>query len=150
MSEFEFLNPSEEDLGAIYRLELECFSEDAYNPQILLFYLKLFREGFIIARDRSGRIAGYVIGIVEGGGVGHVISICVSGGYRRRGLGRMLMKTIEEYFRRKGACISRLEVRISNEAALNLYRSLGYEERDILRSYYSNGEDAYLMYKKLC
>jgi ribosomal-protein-alanine N-acetyltransferase len=36
-----------------------------------------------------------------------------------------------------------LEVRVTNEAALSLYRAAGFELVEILRNYYSDGEDGY-------
>ena len=38
-----------------------------------------------------------------------------------------------------------LEVRVGNEPAIRLYRSLGLEIVDLIRGYYSDGEDAYVM-----
>ena len=42
-----------------------------------------------------------------------------------------------------------LEVRVSNMAAQKLYNSAGYSVVQRLTSYYSNGEDGYLMVKAL-
>ena len=142
----------EEDLRQVYSLERICFDEEAYPPQILAFYMNLSREGFVLVRDPSNnKIIGYVIGILEKGNEeGHVISICVDPSYRRRGVGTLLMRYIENYFIRKGACISRLEVKTSNNPAIELYKKLGYEIKGLLRSYYGDGSDAYLMVKDLC
>lgn len=139
------------DLGALYRLETECFGDEAYPPQLLLFYMKIPRSLFIVAHERpSNRIIGYVIGVIEREAIGHVISICVDPGYRRRGLGTTLMRLIEEFFLREGVCESRLEVRTDNQSAINMYKRLGYETRELLRRYYRDGSDAYVMVKRLC
>ncbi len=42
-----------------------------------------------------------------------------------------------------------LEVRASNEPAVRLYKKMEFEIRRTLRGYYSDGEDAYLMTRKL-
>ena len=42
-----------------------------------------------------------------------------------------------------------LEVRKSNEAAVTVYEKLGYSVRRVLRGYYRDGEDAYLMVKQV-
>jgi ribosomal-protein-alanine N-acetyltransferase len=44
---------------------------------------------------------------------------------------------------------TKLEVRVSNEPAINLYRSMGYTIVGIYQGYYSDGEDAYMMSKNL-
>ena len=38
-----------------------------------------------------------------------------------------------------------LEVRVSNSPAISLYRRLGYFIAQIIKGYYHDGEDAYLM-----
>ena len=39
-----------------------------------------------------------------------------------------------------------LEVRVSNEPAIALYRSFGFEEAGIRKRYYGDGEDALIMW----
>jgi len=141
-------NPSEDIIREIYETELTCF-KDPYPPRLLLYYLRLSQDLFIVCRSR-GRVAGYAIGVIEDlGRVGHIVSICVHRDYRRRGIGRRLMEMLEKLFTEKGALEARLEVRVSNEAAISLYRSLGYTIAGIYRGYYSDGEDAYIMIKTL-
>jgi len=41
-----------------------------------------------------------------------------------------------------------LEVRKGNEEAVSVYETLGYSVRRVLRGYYRDGEDAYLMVGK--
>ena len=41
----------------------------------------------------------------------------------------------------------RLEVRVSNEPAINLYRKLGFRIVERVPGYYPDGEDAYVMVK---
>ena len=42
-----------------------------------------------------------------------------------------------------------LEVRPSNTAALKLYEKEGFKQVSVRKNYYNNGEDAFLMYKRL-
>ena len=42
-----------------------------------------------------------------------------------------------------------LEVRVTNEPAIALYKKLGFEITRTINGYYSDGEDAYVMTKKL-
>ena len=39
-----------------------------------------------------------------------------------------------------------LEVRVSNDPAIALYRSFGFEEAGVRRRYYQDGEDALIMW----
>ncbi|MDT7888461.1 MAG: ribosomal protein S18-alanine N-acetyltransferase [Desulfurococcales archaeon] len=143
-----FTNPSENMLAEIYGVELTCF-KDPYPPRLLLYYLRLSQDLFIVCRSED-KVVGYAIGIIENfGKTGHVVSICVHRNYRGRGIGRRLMEILEKLFREKGAIETRLEVRVSNEIAIRLYRSMGYTIAGVYTRYYSNGEDAYIMVKKL-
>lgn len=47
--------------------------------------------------------------------------------------------------RRSSAEVATLEVRASNEAAQQLYRSMGFETAGVKKQYYKNGEDALVM-----
>jgi ribosomal-protein-alanine N-acetyltransferase len=42
-----------------------------------------------------------------------------------------------------------LEVRVSNAPAISLYKKLGFSEVKVLKHYYADGEDAYLMARPL-
>jgi len=88
---------------------------------------------------------GYIISCIEGFSRGHVISVGVLGEYRRRGIGNELMSRSICSMVNDGADYVILEVRVSNTPAITLYRKLGFEVRDLLRAYYSDGEDGYLM-----
>ncbi len=138
-----------EDLKRVCELEVLCF-KNPYPPQLLAMYLALYPELFLVAEE-NGEVVGYVCGVVRSDGYGHVVSLCVHPSFRRRGIGEALMLSIEDVFRRVfGVCRYRLEVRVSNSPAIKLYRKLGYEVSAVLRSYYLDGEDAYLMIKDEC
>jgi ribosomal-protein-alanine N-acetyltransferase len=42
-----------------------------------------------------------------------------------------------------------LEVRVSNDDAVGLYKRMGFEVERTVRGYYSDGEDAYIMSRKI-
>ena len=46
--------------------------------------------------------------------------------YRGKGVGRALLRAVEEHAKRKGCCKLTLEVRDDNTRALGLYRSFGF------------------------
>ncbi len=140
-------NPS--DLPGVCRLENLCFKHP-YPPQLLYMYMAMYPELFLVA-EIDGRIVGYVCGVVRRDGYGHIVSICVDPEFRRRGIGRALMESIERVFREVfGVCRYRLEVRVSNTPAIKLYEKLGFKIVRKLESYYLDGEDAYLMIKDCC
>jgi ribosomal-protein-alanine N-acetyltransferase len=80
----------------------------------------------------------------------HVLDVAVEAEARRRGVGRSLLTTAVEHGRTRGARVVLLEVRRSNAPAIALYRSFGFEEVGVRRSYYTdNGEDALVFHLEL-
>jgi [ribosomal protein S18]-alanine N-acetyltransferase len=76
----------------------------------------------------------------------HVATIATDPAFRKQGIGRQLMVHLLREAYKEGARISFLEVRRGNEAAREMYRSLGYQEDGVRPRYYQdNHEDAILM-----
>ncbi len=84
------------------------------------------------------------------GKVGHLVSIAVLEEYRRRGIGsRLLEKSIRISKEIYDAESMYLEVRITNKPAIRLYEKYGFRKARIIKRYYMDGEDAYVMVKRL-
>jgi ribosomal-protein-alanine N-acetyltransferase len=80
----------------------------------------------------------------------HVLNVATALEARRRGIGRALMEAAEGAGRARGARLSTLEVRRSNEAAIALYRAIGYRQVGVRPHYYAEeNEDAIVMVKVL-
>jgi ribosomal-protein-alanine N-acetyltransferase len=95
--------------------------------------------------DGAPRIIGYVIFWLVHDEV-HVLNVATAPEARRGGVGRALMAEAAAVGRRKGARLSTLEVRRSNQPAIALYRSLGYREVGVRPRYYAEeNEDAIVM-----
>jgi len=78
----------------------------------------------------------------------HVMNVAVADSYRRCGIASGLMERLFEDTSRDGRRGYTLEVRVSNEAAIQLYEKLGFNARGIRRGYYTdNREDALIMWK---
>ena len=98
----------------------------------------------LVAFDPAGKVAGYIclMSLLD---EGHILNVAVRSDCRGRGVGRMLVERAVAECRARGADFVSLEVRPSNEAALALYRTLGFRETGRRKKYYENGEDAILM-----
>jgi ribosomal-protein-alanine N-acetyltransferase len=85
----------------------------------------------------------------------HLLNITVSPKLRRRGIARRMMHAIEAVAAQQQMPRIILEVRPSNELALNLYRSLGYDQIGARKNYYpvdgtsGRREDATVMAKSI-
>jgi ribosomal-protein-alanine N-acetyltransferase len=78
----------------------------------------------------------------------HVMNVAVRPTHRRRGIARGLMERLFEVTARDARRGYTLEVRVSNDAAIQLYEALGFRARGIRRGYYTdNREDALIMWR---
>jgi ribosomal-protein-alanine N-acetyltransferase len=76
----------------------------------------------------------------------HIVTLAVHPGFRRRGVGRVLLQDAMDAAYVGGARIYHLEVRAGNIAAIGLYEGLGFQAVGRRPKYYvDTGEDALLM-----
>jgi ribosomal-protein-alanine N-acetyltransferase len=95
----------------------------------------------------ANRLVGYLI-ISRYVDAWHVMNIAVAEDYRRRKIATRLIERLFEVTSGDGRRGYTLEVRVSNEAAIRLYESLGFKARGVRRGYYTdNREDALIMWK---
>lgn len=97
--------------------------------------------------EAEGEILGYVVFMVALDEA-HLLNIGIATEYQRKGLGRWLLGATMKMARACNAHRMLLEGRLSNAAALGLYRDVGFREIGLRRGYYStdNGrEDAVVM-----
>ena len=73
--------------------------------------------------------------------------IAVQKSKRNRGFAGFLMKNMEKMLLENEVESMTLEVRKSNESAINLYKKFGFKEITIKPKYYDDGEDAIYMGK---
>jgi ribosomal-protein-alanine N-acetyltransferase len=80
----------------------------------------------------------------------HILNVAVAPEHRRRGIARTLMTQAETRAYEANAALMTLEVRRSNQAALDLYREFDYRAVGVRPNYYvDEGEDAIVMVKEL-
>ena len=125
-----------------------------YSDYFFQSLLRELPEAFIVAEFHDDVIR-YIMSKIEFGfsnfrklgfvKKGHVVSVAVLDQHRGKGVGKALMlEGINGVVSRKSDEIY-LEVRISNTQAIRMYQNLGFQIKSRLRSYYRDGEDAYLM-----
>jgi [ribosomal protein S18]-alanine N-acetyltransferase len=98
----------------------------------------------LVARE-TGPVVGFLLAWRAADEL-HLTDLGVTASARRRGLARALVLRLLA----EPARVVVLEVRASNEAALALYRGLGFMELDRRARYYADtGEDAVVMQREL-
>jgi ribosomal-protein-alanine N-acetyltransferase len=138
----------QDDVDSIVSIEAESFP-DPWNAEVFSETLAYFGETFFVA-VAGGKVIGFIAGGLENTGeelYGHICNLAVTRMYRKRGVGRMLVRREEQQFAIEMATGVQLEVRLSNRTAQEFYRSLGYREVFQIAGYYANGEDATVMMK---
>jgi ribosomal-protein-alanine N-acetyltransferase len=136
------------DIDAIVDIEAESFP-DPWSAEVFTEILAYFPATFYVA-TAGERVVGFIAGGLEDTGeevYGHICNLAVTRAYRKRGIGRILVQREEHQFAVELASGVQLEVRVSNQAAQQFYRSLGYREVFQIAGYYANGEDATVMMK---
>ena len=136
------------DVPAIVAIEKESFI-DPWEEPVFLEAFTYFPSTYFVAVS-NGIVTGFVIGGLEDTGeniYGHLCNFGVSSAYRRRGIGRLLLRRLAHQFALELATGVQLEVRVSNTKAQRFYRMLGYKEVFEIDGYYSDGENALVMMK---
>ena len=136
------------DIEAIVAIEKESFI-DPWERSVFLEAFTYFPTTYFVALC-DGTVTGFIIGGLENTGeniYGHMCNFGVSSAYRRRGIGRLLVRRLEHQFALELAAGVQLEVRAGNTTAQRFYRRLGYRDIFQIEGYYSNGEDALVMMK---
>jgi len=138
------------DLEECWVLDQRCFADgEAYDRET---FRELLAHGDVVAFKAIAAdsvMVGFVIGVVEADGTGHIVVLGVSPEWRRQGIGRALMLEVESAFLSRGARTLHLEVRTTNLGARLLYEGIGYAVAGRRLAYYTNGDDGYLMVKAL-
>ncbi len=145
------------DLEEVIRINRDCLPEN-YTPLFFMNLYKRYPQAFIVA-EINKELVGYIMSRIESGAPnfkllavtkkGHVISLAVLPKHQQKGIGYSLMLEATQAMTNYNAKECYLEVRTSNLAALGLYKKLGFEKSRTLRNYYADGENAYLMSRKL-
>ena len=145
------------DLQDVIRINRVCLPEN-YTDMFFVDLHQRFPETFIIA-EQDHEMIGYIMCRIEvglsnfglGGLIrkGHVVSLAVMPQARRKGVAIALMNAAMDGMRGYKARQIYLEVRVTNQAGVNLYKKLNLEVTRTIPGYYSDGEDAYVMSKKL-
>jgi ribosomal-protein-alanine N-acetyltransferase len=145
------------DLASVTRINETCLPEN-YTDIFFVDLYRRFPETFIVA-EADGNVVGYIMCRVEVGfsnfglsGLvkkGHIVSVAVLPEHRRKGIGIALVSQAMDGMRAYGAKQCYLEVRVTNEEAVSLYKKLGFEVTRTVHGYYADGEDAFVMSRDL-
>ena len=130
-------------LEAVAHIETLCFSSPWTAKSLKL----LLRDGnFALVAMEGEVVVGYVGVLLIPPDEFEITNVAVHPDFRRRGVGEALMRALSEKVFAEGQARISLEVRASNEAAIALYRKLGFSSCGLRKNYYAAPrEDAIIM-----
>ena len=104
-------------------------------------------DGACLVAEHEGQILGYILMTLQAD-VWHILNVTVHPLHRGRRIGDALVRAAVRVGDRREHGGFTLEVRVSNERAIRLYRRLGFVTHGVRPRYYSdNGEDALIMWR---
>lgn len=134
-----------EDIEVVYKLEREIFN-DPWSYGSFISEVESTKNTYPCVLLINNIIAGYAVIWYYSGEI-HIGNFAINKHYRRRGLGITLLNHILNRFNDHE--VAYLEVRKSNRAAINLYKKFAFKELYVRHQYYTDNEDAIVMWKRL-
>ena len=141
------------DLIPVMEINLKTLPEH-YSDYFYESLMAELPEAFLVA-EIKGKIVGYIMCKTEYGfsnfkklgfvKKGHVVSVAVLDEHRKKGIGKALVEESLNGVKIKKCDEMYLEVRCSNNDAVKLYENMEVIIKQRLKTYYRDGEDAYLM-----
>ncbi len=139
----EVLAASPDDAPNIAAIENECFVTP-WSENAILDSMNA-KTHFYIAK--VGDVTAGYMGVSIICGEGYVTNIAVLPKFRNQGIAKHILNTVIQNHKTELEFIS-LEVRVSNDAAISLYKKMGFEVVGTRKCFYAHPiEDAYIMTK---
>jgi tRNA threonylcarbamoyl adenosine modification protein YeaZ/ribosomal-protein-alanine acetyltransferase len=137
------------DLVVASAIEKEVYGKTAWSSaQFKEEFAKAPKDAYYLAAEAEGELIAYA-GIFYVADVADVHTITVVEKYRRKGVGRELLKRLIDWARVKKADAIMLEMRLGNDSARPLYEQYGFIEVSKRENYYGPGLTAVVMRKEL-
>ena len=141
----EYLKMDEPHVAQIAELEKVCFS-DPWSINSITYELTNPLSNWFVAVE-GDKVVGY-IGSQAVMDEADIMNVAVSPEYRRQGIAQGLIDTLIKALQEKGVVCLFLEVRASNESAINLYDKNGFLQVGRRKNYYHNPKEDALILRK--
>lgn len=136
------------DLEAIKEIEDESFI-NPFTKEDLLYEISQNPVSNFLVLEKDGLVVGFIDYWVTFDSA-TIDQIAVKKSERNQGFAKILLeKSINDIKELGEVSFFTLEVRVSNEPAINLYKSFDFQKVTVKEKYYDDGEDAIYMIKGL-
>lgn len=134
------------DLDEICKVEAEAYGNHHWSRDAFINEYENNLAKYYIARNNDNNLLGYLGAwmIID---EAHITTLAVSPNFKRKKVAQTLMNCfIEDCYKNMVKYIT-LEVRVSNEPAISLYKKFGFNSLGVRKGYYQdNNEDALIMW----
>ena len=138
------------DFPVLLDIDKDSFPPGVAYDSLELSYFMSRRGAQTLVLEEDGTIAAFLLMEVHRNtNTATIVTLDVREAFRRRGFASRLIEQSEEILAEHSIEVYDLQVDVENAVAIAFYTKHGFEPARVLRNYYSNGNDAYLMVKKL-
>lgn len=135
------------DLDAVFEIEKASYGEHHWSRESFLNEIGNNLAYYIVAKNpQTNEVVGYLGSwfIID---ECHITNVAVNPKLRRQKIAHQLLQNLVEECYKKMMKYITLEVRVSNESAINLYEKFGFKSVGVRKKYYQdNNEDALIMF----
>lgn len=142
-----YRQPVDDDLQAAFTISKESFSE----PWSMESLKGAFGSDHFccVAAEYEGELIAYAVAQTVLNEA-EIVIVAVQDQYRNKGIAYSVLEHLQDNLIKKEITYCILEVRVSNEFAVRLYRNFGFKNIGIRKNFYRHPlEDAYIMMKEL-
>ena len=135
-------------LDEVMTIEALAYGQHHWSRDSFVAEINNQISNYSCATNKENRIVGY-LGLWEIIDEAHITNLAVHPDFRRKGVAKLLLfDALEQCYKEKIKYLT-LEVRVSNEGAINLYESFGFKSLGVRKKYYqNNNEDALIMWSE--
>ena len=137
---------TKDDIDGVFEIEAQSYGPHHWSKESFYNELQNNIATYYVAKNNDNKVVGF-LGAWTILDESHITTIAVSPEFKRQHIGEsLLLSFIEESYSKFVKYIT-LEVRVSNEPAINLYKKYSFKSLGTRKGYYQdNNEDALIMW----
>lgn len=140
---------SDLDVEAIIEIQEACYGGKAPWGRLIVYNEIQNPYSFFLLATNYGEPVAFIAVSLRRGQM-HITNVATKPTYQKQGLASFLIESAADIGRQLDQRMMSLEVRVSNEGAIRLYKKIGFKKVYVKKNYYQdNGEDALEMHYKI-
>lgn len=135
------------DIDDVMNVETQCF-KIAWSKESFEYEIKENNKALYVIAEYQGTVLGYA-GLWKILDEGHITNIAVLQDFRKNGIATLMLTTLLDLAQKDSVNSFTLEVKKTNDVAINLYQNLGFRACGVRKGYYKDtNDDAIIMWKR--